>query len=51
MGGVTGARECWVGVGVDGRGYRDQNWKRRYWGWQKHGEGKVSEEGVRSLEL
>lgn len=51
--GVMGARGCWVGVAIDEKGcYKDQNWKGRwYWGFLKHGEGKVSEEVVRSLEL
>ena len=42
-----GARDCWVGVAIDGDGYRDQNWRGRwsYWGFLlKYGEGKVSEE-------
>ena len=45
---------CWVGVAIDGDGYRDQNWRGRwsYWGFLlKYGEGKVSEEVERSLEL
>lgn len=52
--GVMGARDCWVGVAIDGDGYRDQNWRGRwsYWGFLlKYGEGKVSEEVERSLEL
>lgn len=49
-----GARDCWVVgvVAIDVKDYKGQNWWRN-WCWEclKHGEGKVSEEVVRFLEL
>lgn len=55
---MGGARD-WVGVGVlaiddEEKGYKDQKEEGSYCLWQqqqKHGEGRISEEGVRSLVL